>query len=333
MSVLGLDVGGAHLKAAHAGGWTRTLPFELWREPDRLGSALEALVAGAPPHERIGASMTGELCDCFATHREGVAHITRRVEAAARVPVRYWSTAGAWLAPEAARARPEAVAAANWHAQATVLAARQPETAGLLVDTGSTTTDVIPFAGGRPAARALTDTGRLASGELVYVGGERTDLMALGPEVDFRGARHGVMAERFATIADARLALAELPPDPKDHATCDGRPRTRGDARRRVLRMVGADPETATAQEAEALATAFVAEAAGRIAGAVARALEGRRAPRVIVSGSGAPLAARAVRSVRPGAEIECLGETIGPALAEAACAWALAHLEVPPFA
>ena len=39
-SVLGLDIGGANLKAAHTGGTVVTRPFELWRRPGELPDAL-----------------------------------------------------------------------------------------------------------------------------------------------------------------------------------------------------------------------------------------------------------------------------------------------------
>ena len=39
-SVLGLDIGGANLKAAHSAGLARLMPFELWKYPAGLASAL-----------------------------------------------------------------------------------------------------------------------------------------------------------------------------------------------------------------------------------------------------------------------------------------------------
>ena len=36
MTWLGLDIGGANLKAADGRGWAQIVPFPLWRDPDRL---------------------------------------------------------------------------------------------------------------------------------------------------------------------------------------------------------------------------------------------------------------------------------------------------------
>src|SRR5438093_615017 len=68
--VLGLDVGGANLKAAHSGGGARSRPFALWKSPAGLADALRPLLRDWPPYELLALTMTGELCDCFATTRE-----------------------------------------------------------------------------------------------------------------------------------------------------------------------------------------------------------------------------------------------------------------------
>ena len=75
MNWIGLDIGGANLKAANGAGWARSIAFPLWREPDRLSAALLALIRTAPTSGSVAATMTAELCDCFRTKLEGVAHI------------------------------------------------------------------------------------------------------------------------------------------------------------------------------------------------------------------------------------------------------------------
>src|SRR6516225_4500666 len=70
--VLGLDIGGANLKMAHINGCARTMPFELWKHPDQLSAALANLLASASPFDEIAVTMTGELCDCYQSKRDGV---------------------------------------------------------------------------------------------------------------------------------------------------------------------------------------------------------------------------------------------------------------------
>src|SRR5438105_2081725 len=97
-SALGLDIGGANLKAAHSSGQALLEPFELWRNPAHLPVALRALVARLPPADVWAATMTGELCDCFETKRQGMLAILDAVACVAGpIPVRVWTTSGSWL--------------------------------------------------------------------------------------------------------------------------------------------------------------------------------------------------------------------------------------------
>ena len=57
------------------------------------------------------------------------------------------------------------IASANWHASAALIARCCRE--ALLVDMGSTTTDIVPIVAGAVAARGYTDAERLATGELL----------------------------------------------------------------------------------------------------------------------------------------------------------------------
>src|SRR5262249_26676467 len=152
-------------------------------------------------------TMTGELCDCFAGKRDGVNAIVDAVaRAAGPVPVRVWCTDGRFLSLAEARRAPLKVASANWHALATFSGPGVPQGRPLLLDTGSTTTDIIPLVDGRPCPAGWTDPQRLESGELVYAGVRRTPLIGL-----MDGA-----AEVFATTLDVFLLLGMVPEAPAD---------------------------------------------------------------------------------------------------------------------
>ena len=134
--------------------------------------------------------MTGELSDVFATREEGVAYLVTAMQNAIgtqRLSI-YAGSAG-FLAPDLAGIRPLYVASANWHASAVLAATYCPD--GLLVDFGTTTTDLVPLRAGAPASRGVTDGERLAEGELVYTGVVRTPVMAVAREAPARAARRG----------------------------------------------------------------------------------------------------------------------------------------------
>jgi (4-(4-[2-(gamma-L-glutamylamino)ethyl]phenoxymethyl)furan-2-yl)methanamine synthase len=188
MNLLALDIGGANLKASDGGDLNVSRAFALWKDPAGLSDAIAALVAGAPRAERWVVTMTGELCDCFRTKREGVVTIVDAVAAASRgVDVRIYLTDGTFVSPEVAKQRPLEAAASNWHATAAFVARRIAPQAGVLVDVGSTTTDIIPLVAGGPAAAGRTDSERLASGELVYTGVVRSPICAVTPTLPWRG--------------------------------------------------------------------------------------------------------------------------------------------------
>jgi (4-(4-[2-(gamma-L-glutamylamino)ethyl]phenoxymethyl)furan-2-yl)methanamine synthase len=218
--------------------------------------------------------MTAELSQMFRTKREGVAFVLDAIETAFPAsPIRVFTVDGRFLAPADARAEPLAVAAANWSATAHLVALEHPDS--LLIDIGSTTTDIIPIVGGRVAAQGRTDPGRLASGELVYTGALRTPAEAIASEIQLRGEAVGVSAEGFALAGDAHLWRGDLTPADYTVPTPDGRPATREFAGERLARVICADremlDETAISLVAEALAGAQVQRIATAIRRVVAR--------------------------------------------------------------
>ncbi len=328
---LALDVGGANLKAAHSDGSARSSPFAVWRDPDGLAAALRELAAGFPPFESVVATTTAELCDCFQTKREGVRRIVAAVvDAFPGRDVRFWGIDAAFHGSDAIRERPLLAAASNWLALATVAARLVGDDPAVLIDVGSTTADVIPIANGRVAARGRTDTERLRNGELVYAGVSRTPVCALAVELPFQGVATGLAAESFATTRDVYLVLGDLPEDPTDVDTADGRPATRGRAVDRLARMVCADRETCSVEDSVELARAAEGALFDRLVAAARRACAATvgTPTAAVVSGSGEFLARRVAEGlVGASAAVRSLGGVWSPAASEAACARALLEL------
>ena len=275
--------------------------------------------------------MTAELCDCFPTKAVGVRQILGAVtQAFEGREIRVWGTDGRFRSVAEVLAAPASAAAANWVALATVAARLLPEGPGLLIDVGSTTTDLIPLRDGRPAPRGRTDTQRLRAGELIYAGTRRTPLCALATELPWRGAATGLAAEVFATTLDVYLTLGDVPEDPDDEWTADGRPATIDAARDRLARMVGDDRDGFTEADALALARAADAVLIERLEAAARRACESTVGLPlgVVVAGSGVALARRlAARLVGTDGRILSLDDAWGPVASAAGCAHALVVL------
>ena len=242
--VLGLDIGGANLKAATSSGQASTLPFPLWKQPDKLTGGIIELLLGLPHQGAVALTMTGELCDCFPNKAIGVRHILSAVEDALRErPVFVWRNDGKWASIKHAIDDPQPVAAANWLASATYAGRYLTNGPGWFFDLGSTTLDMIPMLDGKPIHRSKTDLQRLRAGELAYLGASRTPVTSLVQYLEIEGETVTVAAEFFATLDDVMILLEHSAEDTHDRNTADGQPRTREHARQRLSRMVCADAD------------------------------------------------------------------------------------------
>jgi probable H4MPT-linked C1 transfer pathway protein len=234
-----------------------------------------------------------------------------------------------------ARRQPHLVAAANWLALANLAARLIPEARGLLIDIGTTTTDLIPLDHGAVAARGRSDTERLQTGELVYAGVRRTPICALATELPLRGIATGLAAEIFASTLDVYLTLGEIEANPSDLSTADGRPATVEAARDRLARMVAADRFGFSEEDAIAFAQAADRCLINRLvlAAELATGPTTGRPDAVVVAGSGEFLARRlAPRVVEPGGKIVGLKEAWGAVASSAGCAYALVQLAAERF-
>jgi probable H4MPT-linked C1 transfer pathway protein len=242
--IVGWDIGGAHLKAARAEAGRIVDAIQL-PSPLRLGLDAPAK-AFAEARARMGradrhvVTMTGELADTFAARAEGVESLaTLAVRALAPEPVTLYAGRAGFIAPQAAPHHVDDIASANWHASATLVARVHAD--ALLVDMGSTTTDIVPVAGGHVAARGYTDAQRLAAGELVYTGLTRSFVMAIAQRAPFAGRWTTLINENFATMADVHRMLGSLSEGADQMATADGRAKTIEASRARLARMIGSD--------------------------------------------------------------------------------------------
>ncbi|MBI4696591.1 MAG: S-layer protein [Gammaproteobacteria bacterium] len=335
--IVAWDLGGAHLKYAVVdarGELTaiRQLACPLWQGLDRLTDRLRVAFAalGGSTARLHAVTMTGELCDCFRDRQQGVARILETFTAlAGPVPITVYGGRAGWLTPADAAPAWRAIASANWHATAACVALTDSE--GVLVDVGSTTTDLVPYGSGEVRSRALTDADRLAADELVYTGVCRTPVMALCDRVPYVDGWQGLAAEYFANTADVYRLTGELPPDADLHPTADGGPRDLAASARRLARMVGrdADDESVHALErlARYLATVQFGKLQQALSAVVARASAGPDFPLLVGAGVGEFLVQRlAAFNGTPYRPFAALADA-PPALAHAAavCAPAVA--------
>jgi probable H4MPT-linked C1 transfer pathway protein len=242
--IVGWDVGGVHLKAARAEDNRITRVVQL-ASPlrgglERLTQAFAEAKAAVGRADHHVVTMTGELADTFASRAEGVERLAALAAGQlGYAPVLVYAGPAGLVHPGNARKHAAAIASANWHVCAG-LVAHQCASA-LFVDMGSTTTDIVPLVEGGIAARGYTDAQRLAAGELVYTGLVRGFVMATADRAPLAGAWTTLINENFATMADVHRILGTLPDGADLMATADGREKTVAASRARLARMVGAD--------------------------------------------------------------------------------------------
>jgi probable H4MPT-linked C1 transfer pathway protein len=259
--VIGWDLGGANLKLARAEGGRTThvaqVPCPARQDSSKFDAALDEALKLFPSDAgtRHAVTMTGELSDVFADRAEGVAYLVALMRKATGENTIYYGGRAGFLDAGQAVARTLDVASANWHASATLVAGHFPD--GLFVDTGTTTTDLIPLKSGAPAALGYTDGKRLAEGELVYTGVVRTPVMAVAQEALFKGRSQLIAAERFATMADVWRLMRALPADVDPYPTPDLRGKTAAESAARLARMLGRDGSEAELAEWIAVARHF----------------------------------------------------------------------------
>ncbi|MGH8709896.1 MAG: hydantoinase/oxoprolinase family protein [Burkholderiales bacterium] len=246
---IGWDLGGAHLKVALVDGAGRVckamqLPCPLWQGLQHLDSAVaQALGELNQPAALHALTMTGELADIFPNRTAGVTALVEAMNGKLpQASLQVYAGRSGFVTPAQAKQHVGEVASANWLATAE-FAAQQVRQA-LLMDIGSTTTDLVLLNSGKVHARGWNDHQRMACDELIYSGVVRTPVMAVAVRVPFAGEWQGLMAEQFATMADVYRLTGELPEGADQLPAANGGGKTMQDSARRLAHMLGRDLES-----------------------------------------------------------------------------------------
>ena len=325
---LAIDIGGMNLKVCHgdAHGQLRAFSqrFVMCHQIDELDDALKKIAEQCDPIPACWlVTLTGELCDCFIHRKQGVERILGTVKSVAGdTPVQVWSTTGQFVSIESALKQYERVASANWHALGTWAGLSFLQQRVLLLDTGSTTTDLIPVLRGQVVARGLTDAARLEQGELLYLGASQTPLMAVG----LTDPKRQMIREWFANMQDVAVLMGFCAEDASQCDTPDGEPLTARACARRVLRMVGRDLlDDSDMGDACGLARAFLDSAITQLAKAMCHPLQSHGPiDQVLLSGSGSWLLKQMMQQHFSELKYIELNAIWEPTLSTAACATAM---------
>jgi probable H4MPT-linked C1 transfer pathway protein len=245
ITILGWDVGGAHLKAVLVDADGNVLvamqvPCPLWLGLDELHKAIDTVLSRLNHvTDQHVVTMTGELADIFASRTEGVVQITGVMMERLGAKTHFYAGLAGMVASNQITQHAATIASANWLASATFVATKVKQ--GLFIDMGSTTADLVMLSDGKPQNRGYSDAERMQLEELVYSGVVRTPLMALSNRVPFSGEWHPLVAEHFATTADVYRLTGDLNEAEDMSDTADGTGKTPVESARRLARMIGRD--------------------------------------------------------------------------------------------
>jgi probable H4MPT-linked C1 transfer pathway protein len=289
--VLGLDIGGANIKAATADGtFTEACYFPLWNQSHRLSEVLRDIISHVET-DFLAVTMTGELADCFESKQQGVQFISNAVVEAATNSgnIYVYRTDGNWIPPTKCADQWSSVAASNWQALATIAAASDPKHPSILLDIGSTTVDIIPLNSGTFVPNNLSDVDRLQSGQLLYWGIQRTPICALMDIAELDDRMIPLAREMFATTQDVFLMTGDTVEDGDCHDTTDGKPATRQYAHARLARSVCECPTQFSNRDASNFAQQIKAQLVTLLNDALKQVIKGMQNPpeQIILTGHG----------------------------------------------
>lgn len=251
MKIAGFDIGGANTDLAvidFENGEIKNIEVDfaylpMWSNNDDLSKVLVELIENICPVsdiDAVGISMTAELVDAYDTKKEGVLDVVKKCEETFSCPIAYVGVDG-MLSKEEIEQTPLKAAAANWIATAQIATLISDNC--IFIDTGSTTTDIIPIKNGKECAIGKSDFDRSATGELVYTGTLRTNLASFLDNVELNGKKYRVASELFAQTADVYTVLGLISEEDYVCDTFDGESKSKMDCAKRIARVVCADLE------------------------------------------------------------------------------------------
>ena len=251
MKIAGFDIGGANTDLAiidFENGEIKNIEVDfaylpMWSNNDDLSRVLVELIEKICPLSEIdavGISMTAELVDAYDTKKDGVLDVVNKCEETFSCPIAYVGIDG-MMSKEEIEKDPLKAAAANWIATAQIATLISDNC--IFIDTGSTTTDIIPIKDGKECAIGKSDFDRSATGELVYTGTLRTNLASFLDKIEFNGKEYRVASELFAQTADVYTVLDLITPEDYVCDTFDGESKSKTNCAKRIARVVCADLE------------------------------------------------------------------------------------------
>lgn len=318
MKVAGFDIGGANTDLAiidFDGEEIKNIEVDfaylpMWSSNDDLSRVLMELIENICPVSEIdavGISMTAELVDAYDTKKDGVLDVVMKCEETFDCPIAYVGIEG-MLSKSEIEESPLKAAAANWIATAQIATLISDNC--IFIDTGSTTTDIIPIRDGKECAIGKSDFDRSATGELVYTGTLRTNLASFLDKVELNGKKYRVASELFAQTADVYTVLDLITEEDYVCDTFDGAGKSKMDCARRIARVVCADLEMLTMDDIVEMSKFIHQKQIEQIADGLKQVVETQNLDLIVTTGLGKDILDKKAAELL-GLEVKSMGDIL----------------------
>lgn len=243
MKIITLDIGGANIKIFD--GNYKSFYFPFWKRKDEFKNFIKNLNLKA---DFFVITTTAELADCFKDKKEGINFIIDHIKRVIDGEIFFLSNDLNFKILNISEARKNLynIASANFIATGKYISERENE--GIIVDIGSTTTDIIPFKNKKILSKN-NDLERLQNFQLIYTGVLRTNVATIVKNLKFREKKTKISSEYFSITADVYRILNEI--DENDYVveTPDGMGKDIISCKRRLARIILCDLNEITDKE------------------------------------------------------------------------------------
>ena len=237
MKIIGWDIGGAHIKAAKIDFKKKTSKTEqiyspIWENINNLKNSIKSIKKKLGKTNYHAITMTAELSDIFPNRKNGVKYIIKLSSKILGEKNIFFYSKKNFLKKKSAIKKTFELSSMNWHATASFISNFFPNC--ILVDIGSTTTDITPIKKNEIISKGTSDYQRLKSNELIYLGVLRTPIQAVEK-------KKNLINENFANLSDVYRVLNKIPNTVDLLPTLDNKTKNKHDSARRIARIFGKD--------------------------------------------------------------------------------------------
>ena len=237
MKIIGWDIGGAHIKAAKIDfkkkeSETKQIYSPIWKNTNNLKKSIKLIKKKLGKCNYHAITMSAELSDIFLERSDGVKYIINLSSKILGDKKIFFYSKKSFIRKEIALKNTSVLNSMNWHATANCISNFFPNC--ILVDVGSTTTDIIPIKNQKIISKGSNDHQRLGSNELIYLGVLRSPIHAVE-------RKKNLIYENFANLSDVYRVLNKIPIKFDLSPTQDNKSKNKHDSARRIARIYGKD--------------------------------------------------------------------------------------------